>query len=53
MLSKSDALVVLTLPGWAESSGVQSEIFFAEERDIPISYQTPNQNDDTNSTSSI
>lgn len=41
MLSKSDALVVLTLPGWAESSGVQSEISFAKGRDIPIFHQPP------------
>jgi hypothetical protein len=53
MLSKSDALVVLTLPGWVGSSGVQSEISFAKDIDIPISYQTPKQNDYTNSTSSI
>jgi hypothetical protein len=41
MLSKSDVLVVLTLPGWAESSGVQSEISFAKGRDIPIFHQPP------------
>jgi hypothetical protein len=36
-----------------ESLGVRDEISFAKDIDIPISYQTPKQNDYTNSTSSI
>jgi hypothetical protein len=53
ILEKSDQLIVLQLPGWVGSSGVQSEISSTKDIDIPISYQTPKQNDYTNSTSSI
>lgn len=38
MLRKSDKLYVLTLPGWENSPGVQSEIRAASEWGIPLSY---------------
>ena len=31
-------MIVLTLPGWEESTGVQAEIKIAEELGIPIAY---------------
>lgn len=37
-LGKSDELWVLTMDGWKESIGVQAEIKFAEENNIPIKY---------------
>lgn len=36
LLSRCDKLLVLTLPGWEESSGVTSEIRWAEELGIPM-----------------
>jgi hypothetical protein len=41
MLGKSDHLIVLKLPGWQESPGVQDEITFARDRGILISYINP------------
>jgi hypothetical protein len=41
MLGKSDQLIVLQLPGWQESPGVQDEISFARDQDIPIFYIDP------------
>lgn len=35
-LERADELVVLTLPGWAESEGVSAEIEFAARRGLPI-----------------
>ena len=40
-LSHCAELVVLTLPGWADSEGVRMEIKTAERRGIPISYMEP------------
>lgn len=37
-LSVSNLLIVLCLPGWGESKGVQAEIKIAEELGIPIIY---------------
>ena len=37
-LEHCDELIVLMLPGWAESKGVRIEIEAAEELDIPVSY---------------
>ena len=43
MLAKSRKLVVLTLPGWHKSRGVQDEIEFAKKISIPISYLSPTE----------
>jgi hypothetical protein len=37
-LSRCDRLMVLRIPGWEESVGVQGEIKIAEELDIPVEY---------------
>lgn len=39
-LSHCSHLLVLTLPGWKESTGVQAEIKAARAQGIPISYLT-------------
>jgi hypothetical protein len=41
LLGKSDELYVLTLPGWCESTGVQSEIYFAQLKGLPFSLHIP------------
>ena len=38
ILQMCDRMIVLQMPGWKESSGVQSEIAFALKRNIPIIY---------------
>lgn len=38
MLSRCQELLVLTIPGWEKSKGVQAEIEMAEEIGIPIRY---------------
>lgn len=38
MLGAASALYVFMLDGWEESTGVQGEIQFAKEKDIPIVY---------------
>ncbi len=38
LLSKCDTVVVLTLPGWKESKGVQEEVAFARSLEIPVRY---------------
>lgn len=38
LLEKCDALLVIKLPGWEESSGVQGEIAIATARGIPVRY---------------
>lgn len=40
LLSKSNLLDVLMLPGWDTSEGVKDEIDFAKLNNIPISYNT-------------
>lgn len=39
-LSRCDKMYVLQLDGWKESVGVQNEIAFAAEHNIPIEYVT-------------
>jgi len=41
MLSLCKQLIVLKIPGWEESKGVQAELAFAMEKDIPIIEMTP------------
>lgn len=41
MLSKCDEMWVLLLHGWRKSVGVQAEIKFALEHQIPIMYKDP------------
>jgi len=41
-LDACDELVVLTLDGWRESQGVQSEIAIAQELGKPVSFSAPN-----------
>ena len=41
MLSACGKLIVLCLPGWDESVGVQAEIKMALEMGIPVEYMTP------------
>ena len=36
MLQRCDELIVLTLTGWETSRGVQAEIAFAKEINLPI-----------------
>lgn len=36
MLSKCDNLIILDIPGWRESTGVQGEIAIARYRGIPM-----------------
>jgi hypothetical protein len=43
LLQRCDDLLVLTLPGWQESVGVQAEIRIAKELGKPIQYLDPNQ----------
>lgn len=38
LLARCDELHVLCLPGWEASKGVQAEIAFARERDIPVTF---------------
>ena len=38
MLRKCDMVFVLLEDGWKESVGVQAEVAFAEEHDIPVAY---------------
>lgn len=40
-LEKSDVLVVLMLPGWEQSAGVQVEMQLARELGIPIDFWEP------------
>lgn len=42
ILSKCEKMIVLKLPGWQESLGVQAEIKFATEHSIPIFYDEIN-----------
>jgi hypothetical protein len=39
IMSKCDELIVVTLPGWRESKGVQLEIEAAEKLGKPITYK--------------
>lgn len=41
MLERATDLWVLKLPGWEESSGVQSEIQMAKARNLPVVYHAP------------
>lgn len=41
LIESSTMLVVLCLPGWEESTGVQGELTHAREYNIPIKYMTP------------
>lgn len=38
MLKRCDKLLVLTLPGWEISKGVQAEIAYAKELEIPVEF---------------
>lgn len=40
MIARCDRLVVLTLPGWEESRGVQAELKIAEELGKPVEFVT-------------
>lgn len=40
-VSRCQSVFVLMLPGWNESTGVQTEIEIAEELNIPILYMDP------------
>ena len=41
MLSICEGLIVLMLPGWQESTGVQNEIKISRELGIPVQYIDP------------
>jgi len=41
MLEACDRLVVLTLPGWRESRGVQAEVAIARKLGKPVGYLAP------------
>lgn len=41
MLQRCDALIILTLEGWRASQGVQAEIYFAEQLQLPIEHHEP------------
>lgn len=40
-LKRCDEMIILTLPGWDTSRGVQAEINFCVEHDIPFTYMHP------------
>jgi hypothetical protein len=42
-ISRCDAVLVLTIDGWKESIGVQAEIEYAKENDIPVLFITPEE----------
>lgn len=42
LLHASHAIIVLCLPGWEESTGVQAELTGARELGLPIGYMTLN-----------
>ncbi len=46
-LARCDEVVVLTLDGWRESVGVQSEIRIAAEYGIPVRYVAPDNDEKT------
>lgn len=41
MLARCDAVAVLPLPGWQESTGVAAELQFAREADMPVAVLEP------------
>lgn len=41
MLSLCNKMILLKLPGWQDSRGVQAEILFAQEKNIPIEERNP------------
>ena len=41
ILARCDSILVLTIPGWQQSLGVQAEIGFAREHGIPVKYVDP------------
>lgn len=41
MLFRCDKLLLLQLEGWQDSKGVQAELAFAEQQNIPIEYIQP------------
>ena len=43
VISCSDEMWVLTLPGWEESVGVANEIAFAREIDLPVVNKEPSR----------
>ncbi len=43
LLRHAENVVVLTIPGWQESSGVQWEIGLASELGLPVEYISPEQ----------
>jgi|SRR6056297_3572297 len=38
LILRCDMVIVLCLPGWKESEGVQKEIAFAKQQNIPVIY---------------
>jgi len=40
-ISRCDELIVLKLPGWEESKGVQAEIKLAKKYQVPVRYVEP------------
>ncbi len=55
MLSKSDKLLIVMLPGWETSTGVSDEIQYAISKDIVVEYLQPDEllKDFTHNTCSI
>lgn len=41
MIERSDGVIVLTIPGWAESVGVTDEVKYAKELGKPVYYVNP------------
>ncbi len=41
LLAKASRLLVLTLPGWLDSKGIEWEIELAESMDLPVAYIAP------------
>lgn len=41
MIERSDGVIVLTIPGWAESKGVTDEVKYAKELGKPVYYLNP------------
>jgi len=47
MLRRCDVMIVLTLPGWDQSTGVGAELAYAARLDLPIHYHDPRQTTST------
>ncbi|MCL2338943.1 MAG: DUF1937 family protein [Proteobacteria bacterium] len=52
-LKSAKAMIVITLPGWEESTGVRAEINFCDKNNIPVFYLGYEDRDDEKKLKSI